>query len=683
MMRVRSYVGRSGAPEQPSELARAARPQAKLEVGAPGDRLEQEADRAAEQVMRAPASGAAPLAPPPSVSPARVQRACAACADDEKVQRQAAGDGSAVEASAPDQVARVRGGGGEPMPGGLRAFFEPRFGHDFGAVRVHHDQTADRAARSVQARAYTLGRDIVFAGGQYQPSSDRGRALIAHELAHVVQQGHGARPLIQRATHDFDIRGKFDDSASFANLAFFTEGGAVLDAPERAKVDAFALPAGAMLTLNGFASEEGSAAANVAITNARLAAVAAELVAKGHDPAKITKVPLPASGKGRIDYRRLRSVEILAPGAASSVPSAAAAATAACAGSNETDFKDAEDAGEKLIDKTVAKLGPPVDATLAPLLTRFFSGWAPADAATIKSNLSSIKAQLHLLLPAARHQCGTIKYAACESGADAENNGSGAAAVMTMCPSFFDPASSKKERGGTLVHEASHGTPGLVTDDNAYAHERLIEFLDLPTALKNSDSYTLLVRLFDTPGSMRVGPAVPDVLSGGMGAGEQLAARRSMAWMEKWLIWAYQEMSSLYDTIVSSIAAGAWTNSYYKGTMGLVAPLFGLTAPPALATKADQVKVAAIHDRFHIMRMTEKGTSVTLHKTAAPADTWAAGPGTSVDLSAAFFADSPRGQLDRLLTAIAKATPDVSAAFVAKYVTLADKIRIHGGGGGP
>ena len=114
-----------------------------------------------------------------------------------------------------------------------------------------------------------------------------------------------------------------------------------------------------------------------------------------------------------------------------------------------------------------------------------------------------------------------------------------------------------------------------------------------------------------------------------------------------------------------------------------MAPIFGLTAPPALPTKDDQIKVAAIHDRFHQMRSAEWSTAITLKKVAAGPDKWAAGPGTSVDLSPDFFTDTPRGQLDRMLTAIAKATPDVSAGFVAKYVLAADKIRTKAGIGSP
>jgi hypothetical protein len=78
--------------------------------------------------------------------------------------------------------------GGEPLPAGVRALFEPRFGQDFSHVRVHVDPGATSALR---ARAFTSGRDIVFGAGEYSPNSAEGRRLLAHELAHVVQQTSG------------------------------------------------------------------------------------------------------------------------------------------------------------------------------------------------------------------------------------------------------------------------------------------------------------------------------------------------------------------------------------------------------------------------------------------------------------------------------------------------------------
>ena len=77
---------------------------------------------------------------------------------------------------------------GQPLDAQTRAFMEPRFGHDFSRVRVHIDARAAESAQAVNALAYTLGRDIVFAAGHYAPQSSSGRLILAHELTHVVQQ---------------------------------------------------------------------------------------------------------------------------------------------------------------------------------------------------------------------------------------------------------------------------------------------------------------------------------------------------------------------------------------------------------------------------------------------------------------------------------------------------------------
>ena len=77
---------------------------------------------------------------------------------------------------------------GEPLDAGTRAAMEPRFGHDFGKVRVHNDSRATESARAVNARAFTVGHDIVMGAGQFYPRTPAGHRLLAHELAHVVQQ---------------------------------------------------------------------------------------------------------------------------------------------------------------------------------------------------------------------------------------------------------------------------------------------------------------------------------------------------------------------------------------------------------------------------------------------------------------------------------------------------------------
>ncbi|HEY7637522.1 MAG TPA: DUF4157 domain-containing protein [Gemmatimonadales bacterium] len=101
--------------------------------------------------------------------------------------------------SAPESVDTTLRAGGAALDPGIRERMEQRLGHDFSRVRVHRDQAAGRSADELDARAYTVGRDVVFGPGEYAPDTPRGRTLLAHELTHVVQQDYGGRPtLLQR-----------------------------------------------------------------------------------------------------------------------------------------------------------------------------------------------------------------------------------------------------------------------------------------------------------------------------------------------------------------------------------------------------------------------------------------------------------------------------------------------------
>lgn len=109
-------------------------------------------------------------------------------AGPETLQRAPADGAAAATPAAGDAVQATLAATGAPLDQATRCFMEGRFGHDFGRVRVHADSGAAASARAVQARAYTVGRNIVFAAGQYAPATAAGRRLLAHELAHVVQQ---------------------------------------------------------------------------------------------------------------------------------------------------------------------------------------------------------------------------------------------------------------------------------------------------------------------------------------------------------------------------------------------------------------------------------------------------------------------------------------------------------------
>ena len=147
--------------------------QTKLMISEPGDVYEQEADRVANQVMRTS-----------TVDMSRVKNRKMA---PSTVQRRATGSATGL-AEAPPPVHEVLNSPGQPLDTAARAFFEPRFGHDFSQVRVHADGKADESARAVNAHAYTAGSHIVFAAGQFSPATQGARGLLAHELTHVMQQ---------------------------------------------------------------------------------------------------------------------------------------------------------------------------------------------------------------------------------------------------------------------------------------------------------------------------------------------------------------------------------------------------------------------------------------------------------------------------------------------------------------
>lgn len=193
--------------------------QAKLSVGDPDDEYEREADQVADQVMRMPELG--------------IQRSYPE--SDETLQHQATEEDSnqtntlqakplgqsmtpfghcqpkpmkcesakenvvhakATAIQSPARLPEIHSylislnGRGQPLSKSERTFFEPRFGSEFSQVRIHTDRQAAEAARAVQARAFTLGQNLVFAAGQFQPRLPEGRRLLAHELTHVMQQNH-------------------------------------------------------------------------------------------------------------------------------------------------------------------------------------------------------------------------------------------------------------------------------------------------------------------------------------------------------------------------------------------------------------------------------------------------------------------------------------------------------------
>ncbi|MGD1873305.1 MAG: DUF4157 domain-containing protein [Mastigocoleus sp.] len=184
---------------QAQTLERGAVIQPKLAIGEPGDKYEQEADRVASEVVQK-------LHSPEQTQPPQVQKEESQEGKEEDnsiqtkpiypriqrvnsvVQRQLNLDGGTLNNEFESSLNKSKSGG-QPLQPQLRMKMENVMGNDFSGVKVHTDSNSDQLNRSVQARAFTTGKDIFFKKGEYEPGSKSGQELIAHELTHVVQQG--------------------------------------------------------------------------------------------------------------------------------------------------------------------------------------------------------------------------------------------------------------------------------------------------------------------------------------------------------------------------------------------------------------------------------------------------------------------------------------------------------------
>lgn len=283
---------------------RGARLQPKLTIGAVDDSAEHEADRVADQVMRmsertvAADGGKAPGNP---VSADGLQRKCAcggsagpagecaACA----ARRQATLRHPVADQreAAPALVHDALGTPGRPLDDDTRGFMEGRFGRNFSHVHVHTDATSERSAQAVGALAYTVGDDVVFNAGEYAPKTTDGRRLIAHELAHTLQQGGAGSAVLQRACGPAEV-GEPEgctfsaDDVSGPRYLFrvncdeFATGN-----EEDLRVDAASIVNGEIVEIHGIASIDGDADFNWHLSCARAlrarAVIEAETAARG------------------------------------------------------------------------------------------------------------------------------------------------------------------------------------------------------------------------------------------------------------------------------------------------------------------------------------------------------------------------------------------------------------------
>ncbi len=195
--------------------------QKKLSIGSANDSYEVEADNMANKVMRMQTPNQQNV----SHTGALVQRKCAACEEEDKIQKKPLAEtitpliqrssnsesGGQAPSHIESQINSSRGSGSS-MDNGTKHFMESRFGTDFSEVKIHTGSQAVQMSRELNAQAFTVGNDIYFNEGKYSPNSDSGKHLLAHELTHTVQQGNIKRNIQRIPTESGIEEGRYNFS---------------------------------------------------------------------------------------------------------------------------------------------------------------------------------------------------------------------------------------------------------------------------------------------------------------------------------------------------------------------------------------------------------------------------------------------------------------------------------------
>lgn len=302
--------------------------QPKLKVSQPNDPYEQEADRVAEEVMRTQVPDTTSAAVPSNMTSNKgkmIDRKCSSCEvynqqkeEEQKeyeklrISRRAFNTShTEITDRAASEISNIRSSsGGYPLDASTSLFMESRFGYDFGNIRIHSDAVAARSANSVNALAYTIGNDIVFGEGRYQPNSPEGKRLLAHELTHVVQrtpvpmskmmiwrqfqdEGDGeevnSEPLVEIGRSTPVLWFKFNSTELRQDVEVDSKVH-LQHAVDAAKEHIRIAGNDTRIILHGYASEEGGAAHNQTLSNARGEAIRNRLIEEGIRPDMITVI---------------------------------------------------------------------------------------------------------------------------------------------------------------------------------------------------------------------------------------------------------------------------------------------------------------------------------------------------------------------------------------------------------
>ncbi len=486
------------------------------------------------------------------------------------------------------------------------------------------------------------------------------------EAAEASQVAGVAGP-VQRLHQDFFITGKLVEPKT--DRFQFDRGSAVLDHDEVAKAAAYADLQVSQLRLRATVSEDE----DPGLVADRIAAVEQALlgVAPGTGPAQ--RDPQPNAGRGNKNYRLVRRVVVTDTQAAPTGPDCSKGPHVPCPEPNP--FVPARARAGELIKQAVQALGQ-LDGGAGVAMETYFRDRQHAE--RVVGALTKIAGQLGRyekeIAKGTNAKGGFKCHNECDSVVVA-NEGVGADAVLTLGPAFLASQDPDKQ-ALTILHEASHGTPGLETDDHAYEWQRLLPFLSADTAAKNADSYAGLVgAIIGRPVGNTVGP---DQYTG-ISADDERGTTEMLGWLEQYVISTRQEIGSLHWSMANAAKTGKWQSGPYRNQ---IFPAVGAAFPeasrvvldPATPPSPDHVStIGGCYDQLLRLSDGVKDRKLSLTVGVADAVVWeqgTAGPGTRIELPASFFGKSGTVRVELLLDAMLLASPAIAGGRRAGYRQL-------------
>jgi hypothetical protein len=615
---------------------------------------------------------------------------------------------------------------GQPLEASARGRMESAFGDSFADVRVHTGREVAALSSELGARAFTIGQHVFFGAAEYHPGDPRGDALLAHELAHVMQQrpalatgalapGAASRPasggdaaleadadaaavgavaslwlkpapgaeprarfrprgkLVHRLSRSlglqrcssapgvdrFRVNDKLD-APDATRTIYFPRDGVTLDTVEERKVDRIVSEdAAADYSLYGYRSGDEAAEIGPRRRDNVIEAL------RTHEPAHTgTLDPGTAPDTtSDIRYQTVRKAELvpIAEGETSAPPSLPDCSVTPDREPARVAVEAAFPIARDILDGAIRVLeGDLTDAQQALVNTLFGAGaTAPPDTKEfVKGKLRDIRTFLadYVMSHWRRHVAG------CDSLCSRPAYWSGDARQMTLCNGFVN--GTPAHNASTLIHETGHGTPGLFTQDLAYASQRRIVLLSTSDARRNTDSYVALARNLHTPGSMRFG-GPGDTYAGFADAAEQLKAQRALAFLQKWL------EKSEWQLEISFRKA---REGQPDAAMDRVRDRVGLSS--CSPGPEDVTRIAGVHYRVNQLNQPFR-SAITVQRATSESSAWRRGVNPNVVVLAdEFFAGTDeRVHVRRLLDLLIADTPSIAPDLRGLYRDVIDEFR--------